>query len=282
MRRPDMKKILPMIGLGFLFVAGLMLLFYPDISNWLIERSHIGEIQEYELDVAEMTAQAIEQEREKAEEYNDALSGTNITDPFIPGTGMVLPKNYTSVLNMDGKIGYLEIPKIGVSLPIYHGTGEDVLKKGVGHMENTAFPIGGQGNHTVLTGHTGLSSAKIFTDLNRLELGDVFYITVLDETLCYQVDQILTVEPHETNELRPVKGEDYVTLMTCTPYAINSHRLLVRGIRIPYSETRVVEQDQLSGVVNWRIVIIVIFFILLAMTLGVYLFMDRRRKKDRR
>ena len=277
-----MKKILPMIGLGFLFVAGLMLLFYPDISNWLIERSHIGEIQEYELDVAEMTAQAIEQEREKAEEYNDALSGTNITDPFIPGTGMVLPKNYTSVLNMDGKIGYLEIPKIGVSLPIYHGTGEDVLKKGVGHMENTAFPIGGQGNHTVLTGHTGLSSAKIFTDLNRLELGDVFYITVLDETLCYQVDQILTVEPHETNELRPVKGEDYVTLMTCTPYAINSHRLLVRGIRIPYSETRVVEQDQLSGVVNWRIVIIVIFFILLAMTLGVYLFMDRRRKKDRR
>lgn len=275
-----MKKILPMIGLGLLFIAGLMLLFYPDVSNWLMERSHIGEIQEYELDVAEMTNQIIEQEREKAKKYNDALSGTNITDPFIPGTGLVMPKNYTSVLNLNGKIGYLEIPKIGISLSIYHGTSEDVLKKGVGHLENTAFPIGGQSNHTVLTGHTGLSSAKIFTDLDKLEVEDVFYITVLDEKLAYQVDQILVVAPHKTEELRPVKGEDYVTLVTCTPYAINSHRLLVRGTRIPYSEA-VQSLNQEENVINWRAVIIIAFVALLTTAFGFYLFLDRRRKKDR-
>ena len=131
----------------------------------------------------------------------------------------------------DGMMGYIEIPEIDIYLPIYHGVSEEVLSKGIGHMPNSAFPIGGEGNHAVLTGHTGLPSAKLFTDLTELEEGDRFYIHILDLVLCYTVDQIKVVLPNEGQDLSIVPGKDYCTLVTCTPYGINSHRLLVRGIR---------------------------------------------------
>jgi len=169
-----------------------------------------------------------------AEEYNQSLTGQPVHDPFIPGAGMALQDNYFQLLNADGVMGHLDVPAIGVRLPIYHGTSEAVLAKGIGHLEGSTLPIGGAARHSVLTGHTGLSHAKMLTDLKQLTTGDRFYIHVLGEVLAYEVDQIKVVEPEQTDDLRRFAGEDYVTLLTCTPYGVNSHRLLVRGERVEY------------------------------------------------
>jgi len=276
-----MKKKIPWVLVCLLLSAGLTLLLYPTISNWLMERNQSIAIQEYDASIAEMAAQALEEELQKAREYNDALSGANIEDPFVPESGRVLPVDYTSILNVDGTIGHIEIPTIDVYQPIYHGTGEEVLEKGVGHMQYTAFPIGGEGNHTVLTGHTGLTSARLFTDLDQLETGDVFYIHVLDEILAYEVDQILVVEPSDTDELLPVAGKDYVTLVTCTPYGINSHRLFVRGTRIPYEEAVAEQADGEAAEINWRVVIIVSFTILAALAFVIYKCINKRKQRGR-
>jgi len=273
-----MKKRILLILTIIMLVSGIGLLLYPTVSNWLMVNFRELDIAYYNEEVEQMDQEYVAAQLERAEAYNNALTGSDIKDPFIPGSGIVLPEGYASILNVDGTIGYINIPKIGVYLPIYHGTSEEVLQKGVGHLENTAFPIGGEGNHAVLTGHTGLSSARLFTDLTELEIGDVFYITVLDQKLAYEVDQILVVEPSDTKELHPVKGEDYVTLVTCTPYAINSHRLLVRGTSIPYTEE--MEKAQEGGMVDWsdwRTVIITTVIIIIA-AVGIYILIRRRRK----
>ena len=144
-------------------------------------------------------------------------------------------------------MGYIRIPSIKVELPIYHGTSEPVLQVGVGHLENTSLPVGGSSTHAVLTGHRGLPSAKLFTELDMVKVGDVFYIKILGETLAYEVDQILTVLPTEMQALNIEKGKDYVTLVTCTPYAVNTHRMLVRGHRIPYQEANQIQKDEHIG-----------------------------------
>ncbi len=236
-----MKKKLPKIFIGLIFIIGLGIMLYPIISNLYIEHHQGNIIDEYNKTVESMPDDTLEKEREKAEGYNKMLTGNMIiTDPFDPEAQKKLEENsdYYNILNIgnDNIIGYIKIPKINVNLPIYHGTSEDVLKRGVGHLQNTSFPIGGEGTHAVLSGHTGLSSAKLFTDLDKLEEGELFFIEVLGEKLAYKIDQIKIVEPSETSDLVIKSGEDYVTLVTCTPYGINSHRLLVRGTRIPYTE----------------------------------------------
>ena len=236
-----MKKKLPKIFIGLIFIIGLGIMLYPIISNLYIEHHQGNIIDEYNKTVESTPDDTLEEEREKAEGYNKMLTGNMIiTDPFGPEAQKKLEENsdYYNILNIgnDNIIGYIKIPKINVSLPIYHGTSEDVLKRGVGHLQNTSFPIGGEGTHAVLSGHTGLSSAKLFTDLDKLEEGELFFIEVLGEKLAYKIDQIKIVEPSETSDLVIKSGEDYVTLVTCTPYGINSHRLLVRGTRVPYTE----------------------------------------------
>lgn len=153
-------------------------------------------------------------------------------------SGYALPDNYNEVLNIneDGVIGYIEIPKIDVYMPIYHGASEEVLQKGAGHLEASGLPIGGEGNHSIISAHRGLPSAQLLTRLDEMEIGDVFYIHVLNETLAYQVDQINVILPEELALLGPEENQDLITLLTCTPYAVNTHRLLVRGSRIPYQE----------------------------------------------
>lgn len=280
-----MKKILSVMGIQLLILAGLVLLLYPAVSGWLAERYHVSEIKNYDGIINSMTVQKMQEERQKAEEYNDALSRNGIIDPFIPSGGICLPENYISILNLDGIIGYIEIPAINVSLPIYHGTDKKTLEKGVGHMEMTAFPIGGKGNHTVLTGHTGLPSSKLFTDLEKVKTGDMFYIRVLDETLVYEVDQILVVSPENTEDLLPVSGEDYVTLITCTPYAVNSHRLLVRGSRItvPPQVTDKIESEANTNIIesnsDWCIWLIAGTAVFLIACRAVYLYLKRRKKR---
>ena len=215
-------------------VLGVVALGYPAISNYLAERNGSQAVQAYDETVDRLSPDEVDALWAAAEEYNQSLTGQPVHDPFIAGSGMAMAENYRQVLNVGGVMGYVEIPKIGVSLPIYHGTSEAVLRKGAGHLEGSTLPIGGESRHAVLTGHTGLTHAKLFTDLVELAEGDLVYIHVLGKVLAYEVDQLKVIEPQNTEDLKRVDGKDLVTLLTCTPYGVNSHRLLVRGVRVDY------------------------------------------------
>lgn len=235
-----------------LFVLGLGLLCYPTISNWYGRSHQIHAIDGYKEQVKQANDSQLERLREEARQYNEGLFGNAIiTDPFRASEVIKENKEYNELLNIsqDGTMGYVQIPSIEVYLPIYHGTEEDVLKKGAGHLMNSSLPIGGQGSHTVITGHTGLPNATLFTELDQVKEGDYFFLYVLEERLVYQVDQIKVVEPTNTEDLVIEQKKDYATLVTCTPYGVNSHRLLVRGIRIEdweeeETESVVVDEEQ--------------------------------------
>ncbi len=221
-----------------IFAAGAGIFLYPAISNYIAERQQKSIIRTYQAQVENQDEQATEAAWAEAEKYNENLAGDPVHDPFIMGSGYVLPDNYQEVLNLngDGVMGYVEIPSIDVYLPIYHGTSEETLEKGAGHLDVTALPIGGLNRHSVISAHRGLPSAQLFTRLDEMEEGDVFYLHILDQILAYEVDQITVIEPEELSSLAPEADKDLVTLLTCTPYAVNTHRLLVRGTRVPYEE----------------------------------------------
>ena len=236
-----MKKILNVV-FALMFVAGFLLLTYPTISDqWNTYRQN-QLISSYEETVSTMEPEDFSEEWEKARAFNDTLAENNIYGDVFAGEDEDLEDTeYWSVLNAagDGVMGYISIPKINVKLSIYHGTSDDILQTGVGHLDGTKLPIGGESTHCVLAAHRGLPSARLFTDIDQLEKGDRFYIHVLDEVLAYEVDQIYDMvdkDDMETLEsaMSIVDGEDYVTLFTCTPYGVNTHRLLVRGVRVPY------------------------------------------------
>ena len=220
--------------LVLLLLAGLSLLLYPAVSDYWNSLHQTRAIAGYAEGVAALDGTRYEELWQAARDYNDALA-RHETD-FAPDGERLA--DYASQLDASGNgvMGYIEIPSIQVSLPIYHGTDEAVLQVAVGHLEWSSLPVGGESTHCVLSGHRGLPSAKLFTNLDRLAVGDVFLLRVLDEVLTYEVDQILIVEPSETDALRIVGGMDYCTLVTCTPYGVNTHRLLVRGHRIENAE----------------------------------------------
>lgn len=233
-----MKKRVVKIILIIGFIAGLAISLYPLVSNMYAKRSQMDVINEYQKEVADSDEEKIAQEKELALTYNRKLNQTVIlSDPFDPNAISMADEQYYEILNFtnDGVMGYIKIPRIGVNLPIYHGTDQEHMLKGVGHLVGTSLPIGGVDSHAVLSAHSGLSSADLFTNLVDLEKGDLFYIYVLDEVLAYEANNIKVVKPTETDDLRITKGEDYVTLVTCTPFGINSHRLLVRGHRVEYN-----------------------------------------------
>lgn len=261
----QLRSIAPIAAALTLFLGGAAVFCYPAISNYLNQKNQTRVVQHYEQTVTAQDDALLAEEWAKAEEYNENLAGDPVHDPFVPGSGYALPDNYLDVLNIDGVMGRITIPKIGVDLPIYHGTDAETLEKGVGHIESTSLPIGGAYRHAVLTGHRGLPSAELFTRLDELEPGDQFYLHVLDATLAYQVDQILTVEPQELETLVAEPGQDYVTLVTCTPYGINTHRMLVRGTRIPYvpeaeQSTQATAAHLLGGETTTRYFLIGILF----------------------
>lgn len=231
------EKILLIIAIIFIIV-GTGIFLYPSISNYFAEKNHVEAIRNYDKMVVKIGEDSLKKEKEKAQTYNENLSGDPVHDPFVLGSGYALPENYKEVLNLseDGIMGYIQIPKILVDLPIYHGTSEEVLEKGVGHIQNTSVPIGGNSTHSVLTGHTGLPNAELFTRLDELVVGDIFYIHVLNDILTYKVYEIKVVLPDNIDELRITSGEDLVTLVTCTPYGVNSHRLLVKAKRVEYED----------------------------------------------
>lgn len=234
--KKKLKEKLSFLIFVIMIILGIAIILYPVISNHLSKINYQEIIDNYDFKVAKQKNSYNEQLVNEARKYNSSLTSLNITDVFQNQIGQS-SSEYFSVLNVDnnGMMGYISIPKIDVKIPIYHGTSSDILQKGVGHLEGSSIPIGGENTHTVLSAHRGLPSSRLFTDLDQLKVGNTFYIHILDEVLAYRVNQVLVVEPSDIDFLQIVKGEDYVTLVTCTPYAINTHRLLVRGERIEYS-----------------------------------------------
>lgn len=231
------RRRLPLIGIFVLLIIGLSFFMYPIVSNWYTEYSARVVIREYDEAVQKMGYESLERFTKQAEDYNRSLSGNG------GGKSVV---SYSELLAVTEAIGYIDVPKIGAYYPIYHGLSDDVLQKGIGHMEGTSLPIGGESTHCVLAGHTGLPSSKLFTDLDILTVGDTFYIHVLDKVLKYRIDQIKTVLPNESDDVRIEQGKDYVTLVTCTPYGVNDHRLLVRGARAPIETVEKEDEEQVT------------------------------------
>ena len=230
-------KITLIVSILFILI-GTIIFLYPTVSNYLAEKNQVEIIREYEEMVVQIDENQINEEMQKAKTYNENLSGEPVHDPFVAGSGYALPENYKEVLNLseDGVMAYIEIPKISVYLPIYHGTSNEVLEKGVGHIQSTSIPIGGISTHSVLTGHTGLPSAELFTRLDELDIGDIFYIHVLNEVLTYKIYETKVILPDDIDELQITSGKDLITLVTCTPYGVNTHRLLVKAERTEYEE----------------------------------------------
>ena len=236
------RAIMIILAVGLLLTAVLIAL-YPMISNYVYTKYQSTIRTEYEAELRTLDDTELREARAAADAYNAALSPIQFNREGVAAAAL----DYNSLLNLTGSgiMGYVVIDKIGVNLPIYHGTGETVLEEGVGHLIGSSLPIGGTSTHAVLTGHSGVAGKKLFSDIDQLVVGDVFLLFVLDETLAYQVTEINTVLPHETELLKLVKGEDLCTLVTCTPFGVNSHRLLVRGTRIPYEEAaQIIEQIQ--------------------------------------
>ena len=234
-----MKKHLSTILLLLVFIVGLSLLLYPSFADWWNSFHQTQAIATYSEQVADMDDEKYEEIWNAAWEYNQSL--LKRTNSYLLSDAQ--KAEYDSLLDVGGTgvMGYIEIPSIKVALPIYHGTDEAVLQVAVGHLEWTSLPVGGESTHCVVSGHRGLPSAKLFTDLDQMQVGDTFIFRILDEVLTYEVDQIRIVEPSDTSELSIIKGKDLCTLITCTPYGINSHRMLVRGHRVDNAaEARVV------------------------------------------
>lgn len=219
------------------YLCSIALILYP-IAAYIINNIYSqNQITQYNNTVKELPENEAEIMLKKAKEYNKTLYSSNLDDPFSVTTDEELDKEYNSLLNVDGNgtMGYIQIPSIGVNLPIKHGTSEEVLSKGAGHLQGTSLPVGGIGTHSVISAHSGFPRKTLFNYLQDVKKGDYFYITVLNQTLKYEVDQIVKVEPDDNSQLLVNPKEDYVTLVTCTPIGINSHRLLVRGTRVPYN-----------------------------------------------
>lgn len=232
----NMKQRLPYVFILLILVSGIGFLAYPTVSDWYCRYEARTEIAGYAQAVEGKDSSELDQMLADASGYNNRLSsGDTGGHNTMSSDDSSIAVSYNDLLAVTDAIGYLEIPKIGVYLPIYHGVEGEVLEKGIGHLPDSSLPVGGESTHCVLSGHSGLPAARILTELDRMEEGDRFYIHVLDRMLAYEVDQIKTVLPEETDDIQIVEGKDYVTLVTCVPYGVNTHRLLVRGERVEYT-----------------------------------------------
>lgn len=291
-----MKRIVSNILFGVMFLIGFAVLVYPTVSNQWNTYRQSKLITSYEEVVEEMEAEDFSEEWELARSFNDTIEYNAIYgDAFGTEDTELEDTEYWKILNVagDGVMGYLSIPKINIKLGIYHGTEETVLQTGIGHINGTKLPIGGDTTHCVLAAHRGLPSARLFTDIDQLKKGDMFYVHVLDETLAYQVDQILDmVDKDDVDALEAAlaveEGEDHVSLFTCTPYGVNSHRLIVRGMRVPYNGEEDVEatvpEAMLQSVQNYYMIYLIlglaITFLVIVIMKSVMNRKNRREKRD--
>ena len=284
------KKAITLSLAAAMFLLALGMTLYPLIANRYNEKHHSEIHTAYSEQVEQAEDAVITTTRELAIAYNKAIQpGVQAAEAFSNEALQLAAQDYASQLNLTGRgiMGYVRIPKLDVDLPIYHGTADATLEVGIGHLLGSSLPVGGDSTHTMLTGHSGLASQKMFSDLVDLEIGDIFYLEVLNETLAYQVDQIKTVLPHDTAYLGIETGEDYCTLITCTPFGINTHRLLVRGTRIPYEEEEIiiVETEQAEQTAsNWEQqykngILFGVFLVFLLIIIVFLVHIVRRRRK---
>lgn len=274
------------IFFALVFLAGAGVFLYPTVSDMWNQYRNVRLVSRYDEAVTDLSDNEYEKLWNEAKEYNAEHPVNSIVDAFGEKDDYVLTQPYDQVLdpNGEGLMGSIEIPKINAKLAIYHGLSKTVLEKGVGHVEGTSLPVGGKSTHAVLAAHRGLPSAKLFTDLDQMKKGDIFILHILGKNLAYKVDQIRTVLPEETGELDIVEGEDHVTLVTCTPYSVNTHRLLVRGIRTKYAEGEIRNDETIShrlAVTDPRKVLAGGFAVLIVLILLIYLSVRYRDKKRR-
>ena len=283
--KPKKKKgkrdIKQLIALILLFIVGLSILLYPTVSNLWNQQFANMLIKQYDEQVAKGDPKEYDTMIEHAKAYNKQIGKEAVPDAFAVRDG-IRDKNYEAMLNIsdNGMMGYVEIPAIGVKVPIYHYTTEKVLEKGAGHLLGSSLPVGGKGSHSVISAHRGLPSMKLFTDLNLLKKGDKFFYTILNKHIAYEIDQILTVKPKNTKALAIDQEKDLSTLVTCTPYGVNSHRLLVRGHRVPYVPEDKDVQNRSSWIRDlplWAVIVAAI--IGLAIGILIVWMMNKRRKK---
>lgn len=267
-----------------IFLAGLSLLLYPTVSNYVNSLNQSVAIGDYTQKVDELDVEKYADIRAQAQKFNQTL--LNRENPFVLPDE--LEEEYSRTLNVTGTgiMGYVEIPCIDCTLPIYHGTDDAVLQVAVGHLEWSSLPIGGESTHSVISGHRGLPSAKLLSDIDRMEIGDTFYIHVLDQELKYRVDNISVVLPEQTNSLGVVKGKDYMTLVTCTPYGVNSHRLLVRGVRVdnehPSTGTTLLLNNEIKPIHPMYVIPVAVVLVLAVMVLVMWIDTVRIKRKNLR
>lgn len=283
-----MKKIKLIFSLILIF-SGIALASYPVISNMLAQKNASSAIMEYNAQVETIQEEKLDAAKEAIRQYNEQLGKAVLTEEENDSKSAV---SRVELIDAGEILGYLTIPVIDLNLPVYYGTSASVLEKGVGYMEETSFPLGGESTHCVLTGHRGLPSAELFTHMDKVAKGDQFYIHILDEILAYEVDQIKVVEPELTDDLEIIPGKDYTTLVTCTPYSINTHRLLVRGHRVPYTgEEKIKTKSQIRpaamarrvlDVWPWFLIMLAGIVILEAAIIAVMLFRRWRKRKNNR
>ena len=284
-----MKKFLPIIMVILIFIAGISVFLYPTISNYLYQKNSTRAITEHTEILSQLSPERIAEEKEAIRRYNISLFKNSVvlTDPFDPDAYPITDGEYDELLAFDDIMAYIEIPAIDVYLPIYHGTSEEVLLIGAGHLENTSLPAGGQSTHAVISAHCGLPSARLFTDLHLLKEGSLFRIHVLDQTLTYQVYGIDTVDPQDSSSLFIREGEDLVTLITCTPYGKNTHRLLVHGRRVDEKEGVLAEQPKIEKPLTWEdytwiaAICIAAVFVLLLLGGAVKSLIRRKKKHEK-
>ena len=284
-----MKRKISTFLFGLLFLIGFGILIYPTVSNQWNTYRQKQLISSYDNTIQDMESEDFTSEWEKAKAFNDTIQQNNLYgDVFGEDENDIKDTEYWKILNVadDGVMGYLSIPKINIKLAIYHGTGDKDLQTGVGHLNGTKLPIGGESTHSVLAAHRGLPSAKLFTDIDQLEVGDKFYIHVLDEVLAFKVDQILPMvdkDDHETLEkaLQIEEGKDQVTLFTCTPYGVNSHRLLVRGTRVPYNgeedATESVTDSMVKSIQNYYMLYLILGLSITILVIILLRFLSKRK-----
>lgn len=271
-----MKNKLLNVFFGLVFIIGLSILLYPIVSDLINSYKQSQVVNLYQEEVNNMSDETYQEALYEAQTYNSYISQYTEISSALAAEKNFPGKTYDELLDIGGigVMGILKIPVVNIELPIYHGTNQEELQVGVGHYEGSSLPIGGESTHCVLTGHRGLPSSRLLTDIDQLEEGDIFYIQVLKQTIAYEVDQIKTVEPEEVNDINIVQGMDYCTLVTCTPYGINTHRLLVRGKRIAYVDLK---GDYDEEILVFPLVFAI--FIVVMMYMVVCILKDKLRKR---
>jgi len=279
-----MKKAIRAILMIILLLGGVGVLLYPDFMNWYESQQHVGFFQEYNANIAIMAAAEIEGQFERARIFNEGITDIQVNDPWGEGPNdTVGTDEYYSLLNFNHSnrmMARIEIPAIRVDLPIFHGSSSSVLDRGVGHMPHTSLPIGGYGNHSILTAHTGLVSMRLFTDLEHLPVGEIFIITVGDQRLLYEVVDRNIVLPDQIDSLQLYEDRDLITLVTCYPYAQNTHRLLVLGERIEYNEELIEEIEEVIGWIEVRHLAVIGMLVFFGIIFLVKLMKKRKKQQS--